>query len=85
MDGTKSAETITSAGVGRGYLKLGAVIDVDATTSDRPYDVAPFSVAALFGGALPRKVGIFITHNTGVNSNSTGSNHVWKYDGITKS
>lgn len=82
MDGTSSAETVTSAGVGRGFLKLGAVIDVDSTTSNRAYDVA-FSVAQLFGGVMPLKWGLFITHNTGVNSNSTSGNHVWKYTGIT--
>ena len=81
MDGTSSAETLTSAGVGAGFLKLAAVITVDSATSNRPYDVL-FSVASLFGGVMPLKWGIFITHNTGVNSNSTAGNHVWKYTGI---
>jgi hypothetical protein len=82
LDGTSSAETITSAGVGRGFLKLAAVIDIDSTTSDRAYYVT-FSVAQLFGGVMPLKWGIFVTHNSGVNSNSTAGNHVWKYTGIT--
>lgn len=82
MDGTSSAETITSAGVGRGFLKLGAVMDVDSTTSDRAYYVT-FNVAQLFGGVMPLKWGLFITHNSGVNSNATAGNHVWKYTGIT--
>ena len=82
FDGTSSAETLTSAGVGRGFLKLAAIIDVDSTTSNRAYDVA-FSVAQLFGGVMPLKWFLFITHNTGVNSNSTAGNHVWKYTGIT--
>lgn len=81
FDGTASAETITSAGVGAGFLKLGAILTVDATTSDRAYD-AVFSVAQLFGGIMPLKWFLFITHNTGVNSNSTAGNHVWKYTGI---
>lgn len=84
FDGTSSAETLTSAGVGRGFLKLAAVIDVDSTTSNRAYDVW-FSLAQLFGGAVPLKWFLFITHNTGVNSNSTGGNHVWKYTGVTRS
>src|SRR3990167_6385954 len=75
MDGTASAETITSAGVGRGFLKLAAVLDVDATTSDRTYAFGPVSVAMLFGGVLPKKWGVFITHNTGVNTNTTAGNH----------
>lgn len=82
FDGTGSAETLTSAGVGRGFLKLAAVIDVDATTSDRVYHVL-FSVAQLFGGVMPLKWGLFITHNTGVNTNTTAGNHVWKLTGIT--
>lgn len=83
MDGTSSAETLTSVGVGQGYLKLGAILSVDSTTSNRVYDCAPFSVAQLFGGICPNKFGIFITHNTGVNSNSTSGNHVWKATGVT--
>ena len=82
MDGTDSAETLTSAGVGRGFLKLAAVLDVDSTTSDRDYAFGPVSIAQLFGGHLPTRWGVFVTHNTGVNLNSTGSNHFIKYDGI---
>jgi len=82
FDGTSSAETLTSAGVGRGFLKLAAIMDVDTNTTGRDYDVL-FSVAQLFGGAMPLKWGLFIAHNTGVNSDSTAGNHVWKYTGIT--
>lgn len=82
FDGTSSAETLTSAGVGRGFLKLAAIIDVDSNTSNRAYDVS-FTVAALFGGVMPLKWSLFITHNSGVNSNSTAGNHVWKTTGIT--
>lgn len=76
FDGTDSAETVTSAGVGSGFLKLAAVMLVDATTSDRDYYFGPVSVASLFGGALPKKFSVFVAHNTGVNLNSTGGNHV---------
>lgn len=82
FDGTASAETLTSAGVGFGFLKLGANLTIDATTSDRAYECGPFSVAQLFGGVMPLKWFLFITHNTGVNSNATAGNHVWKYTGI---
>ncbi len=82
FDGTSSAETLTSAGVGSGFLKLAAILNVDATTSNRVYDCV-FSVASLFGGVMPLKWFLFIAHNTGVNSNSTAGNHVWKYTGIT--
>lgn len=83
FDGTSSAETATSAGVLSGYARLGAVLSVDSTTSNRAYDCAPFSVAQLFGGVMPNKFVLFITHNSGVNSNSTAGNHVWKATGVT--
>lgn len=82
FDGTASAETLTSAGVGAGFLKLAGALFIDSTTSDRVYSFGPVSVAQLFGGIMPPKWGIFITHNTGANSNSTAGNHVWKYTGI---
>lgn len=74
FDGTASAETVTSAGVGSGFLKLAAVCRVDATVSDRTYWFGPVSVASLFGGSMPKKFVVFVTHNTGVNLNATGSN-----------
>jgi hypothetical protein len=81
IDGTDSAETITSAGVRDGFMRLGAQINVDATTSDRAYPFGPFSVADLFG-QMPKYWGLFVTHNTGVNLNSTGGNHAFTYTGI---
>jgi hypothetical protein len=82
MDGTDSVETLTSVGVGRGFLKLGAVLDVDAVTSNIAYPFS-FTVAALFGGVMPSRWGLFVAHNTGVNLHATGGNHVIKYEGIT--
>lgn len=82
LDGTDSAETITSAGVRNGMLALGAVLDVDSTTSNRVYYAKPFSVAQLFGGLMPKFWGLFVAHNTGVNLNSTGSNHAFSFNGI---
>ena len=81
IDGADSAETITSAGVRDGFLRLAASINVDATTSDRAYPVAPFSVADLFG-QMPRYWGLFVTHNTGVALNATAGNHAFAYTGI---
>ena len=78
FDGTPSAETVTSVGVRDGFAKLAAVLDVDATTSDRDYPYS-FSVADKFGGVVPKKVAVFITHNTGANLNSTGANHTYGY------
>ncbi len=79
FDGTASAETATSAGILQSCGRLGAVLNVDTTTTDRIYYAAPFSVAALFGGYLPSRYVIFITQNTGATSNATAGNFVWKY------
>lgn len=83
FDGTASAETVTSSGVAAGFMKLAGVLQVDSNSSNRAYDMGAVSVATLFGGVMPLKWVIFITHNTGVNSNSTAGNHTWKYTGIT--
>ena len=81
IDGTDSAETLTSVGVRDGFMRLGAAINVDATTSDRVYPIGAFSVADLFG-QMPKYWGLFVTHNTGVNLNATGGNHAFTYTGI---
>jgi len=81
FDGTASAETITSENVRNSAIRLAASIRIDST-SDRTYWVAPFSVAALFGGTMPRRWGLFIAHDTAVNLNSTAGNHEFKFAGI---
>jgi hypothetical protein len=75
FDGTAGAETLTSAGIKNGLLTLIAVLQVDATTSDRVYPFQGKSIRAAFGGVVPKKFGFFVTHNTGVNLNSTAGNH----------
>lgn len=77
FDGTSSAETATAAGVLQGAGFLARVINVDATTSNREYN-AHFSVREVCG-FMPSRYVLFVTHNTGVNSNTTAGNHVWKY------
>lgn len=74
--GTDADVTVTSVGVSKGYLRRAATLIVDATTSNRAYAFGPISVAQLFGGTLPKKFQVFVTHNTGVNLNSTGGNQV---------
>lgn len=81
LDGTDSAETFTDENSRNSAMKLAHVIAPD-TTSDQVYWVSPFSVAALFGGVMPRFWGLFIAHSTGVNLNATGGNHEFKYSGI---
>jgi hypothetical protein len=80
LDGTDSAETITSANVKYSMLRLVAAITVDATTS-RAYYFAPVSIAQLFG-AMPKFWGIFVTHNTAVALHATAGNHVIEYERI---
>lgn len=82
FDGTSSAETVASAGMLQSIGRQLGTIVVDATTSDLTYALAKTSVAALFGGSLPTTYVLFITHNTGVNSNSTAGNFVWTYQRI---
>jgi len=81
LDGTDSNETITSADIRDASLKLAAVLPTN-NTSDRTYFFAPISVAALFGGTLPKKFVVFVVHNTGVNLNSTGGNHAIYVTGV---
>lgn len=78
FDGTPSAETITSAGVGSGFLVPACFINVDAATSNVAYPFK-FTIASLFGGYVPKKVAIFVAHNTAVNLNSTAGNQTYSY------
>jgi hypothetical protein len=83
FDGTDSDETVTgsSQGLRDGMLQLAKTILVDSTTSDRTYPFGKISIASLFGGVVPDHFGVFVTHNTGVNLNSTGGNHFIKVKG----
>lgn len=81
LDGTDSAETLTNTGVLGSALRLGSSIAVLVNTSDITYNIAPFSVAALFGGNMPKYWGLFVAHNTGVNLNASNAN-LFSYNGI---
>lgn len=74
LDGTNSAETFTSVDIKASSMALAAVIPTD-NTSDRTYYFAGISIASLFGGRMPAAFGVFVTHSTGVNLNSTAGNH----------
>ena len=74
FDGTESAETITSADIKASICRLVAAM-ATANTSDRTYHFGPVSLAAAFGGVLPPKVVLFVTHSTGVALNSTAGTH----------
>lgn len=74
LDGTDSNETLTNSSIRDAALKIAAVITTNST-SNVTYWFGPISVAALFGGVLPKKFVVFVVHNTAVNLNSTGGNH----------
>lgn len=82
FDGTDSAETITSAGVRDGVVRLLGTLNVDATTSSRVYYLAPTSVAQLFGGVLPKRWGLFVAHNCSSALSASGNSSAFKYTGI---
>jgi hypothetical protein len=83
LDGTDSAETLTSVGVGAGFLRQIANLQVDSTTSDRRYGFGMSSVAEALGlPSLPPFWGVFVTHNTGVNLNSTAGNQAVSFVGV---
>jgi hypothetical protein len=71
----------TSANVKYSAMKLAAVITVDAT-SNRAYDIAPISIAQLFGGTLPEFWGVWVVHNTAAALNATGGNHELHYERV---
>lgn len=78
--GSDAAATLTSAGVGFGFLKGAASLFVDTNTTARAYPFS-FYLVPLFG-YVPKFWSLFLTHNTAVNLNSTGGNHVFKYRGV---
>lgn len=78
FDGTDSAETITSADIRNACVKLAAVMHTN-DTSDRTYWFGPVSIASLFGGVVPKRWGVFVTHDTGVNlKNNAADQAIWQ-------
>ena len=74
FDGTESAETITSADIKASVTRYLAAM-ATANPSDRAYHFGPVSLAAAFGGVLPPKIVLFVTHSTAVALNATAGNH----------
>lgn len=62
LDGTAGAVTLSHAAV-LNSLRLAAVCTATATTAGVVHYVLPFSVAALFGGQMPKYWGLFNAHN----------------------
>lgn len=79
FDGTSSAETIASAELKNALCRIPLAIFGTNATSDVSYEATGVSLAQCFGGVLPKAVVLFVTHDTGVNLNSTAGNHVIGY------
>lgn len=77
VTGTDGGITITTTGI-----KLSAFFPIctipTTNTSNVAYWFGPFSLAKLFG-SMPKRWGVFVTHNTGVNLHATGGNHAIYY------
>jgi len=86
LDGTDSSEDWSTGGAEMrdASCRIAAVINVVSTTSDLAYPFECGSIAALFGGFMPKKFVVFVAHNTGVNLNSTAGNHVISVMGRTE-
>jgi hypothetical protein len=62
LDGTDSAETLGHASV-LNSLRFVASPAVSVGTAGLAYYIQPFSVAALFGGIMPKFWGLYLAHN----------------------
>lgn len=72
--GSDAALTLGSAEVKAAGLRLAASI-ANNTTSNIGYAFPPISIASLFGGLMPNRFGLFVTHSTVAVLNATGGNH----------
>lgn len=75
FDGTDSNETATSRDILRAGARLLASV-LTSSTSDQDYWLHCPSVKEAFDGFPPEKFSLFVVHDTAVNLNSTGGNHV---------
>ena len=85
--GTDNPKTMTTRDILLSGCAWIATLVTTATTNVT-YWFGPVSLACafsrLYGGGIlvPKKWGLFVTHNTAVNLNSTGSNHACWHTGV---
>lgn len=72
---TTGALTLSANGSNLTAKFLGQV----AVPTAASYDSQPWSIAAAFGGILPRKWGLIIQNQTGASLDATASNHTASY------
>lgn len=80
ITGTDAAKTMTSANVAYACLRLLWAGMTDATTG-LVLEMPPTSIAQVFG-AVPPYWGVFVTHDSGVNLDSTAGNHSMQYQRV---
>lgn len=82
LDGTDSDESLTTTELG--MLKFASFTPVLVNTSDTQYFIAPFSVAALFGGVMPKFWGLYVAHSTtaALRTNAANTNS-FNFVGVT--
>lgn len=80
LDGADSAETLGHVSV-LNSLRLAGITSVSVATAGLLYYIQPFSVAALFGGVMPKFWGLFLSHNhTG--ALAAAQSALFSYNGI---
>jgi hypothetical protein len=81
LDGTDSAETLSHAAI-LNSLRFAGAPTVTAATAALVYYNMPFSVAALFGGVMPKFWGLYVSHNhTGALGASNSG--LFSFSGVT--
>ena len=82
LDGVDSAETLTNTTVRDSALRLAAAPSILVATSNLTYDIAPFSIAQLFGN-MPKFWGLFVAHNMAAAlKTDAGNTNSFRYHGI---
>lgn len=79
--GTDLAMTFSSNNQKSSALRFLGSVSLD-TTAGRVYPVAPISVAAAFGGVLPKRFGVFVSHNAGATAPLAASGNSLRYTAI---
>lgn len=74
--GTDAAITLTSP------TNLRLIGRLNVVANSTTYKSSPFSVAAAFGGSMPKKWGIVVENQSGGTLDSTESNHKKLYTGV---
>lgn len=76
FDGTSKAVTVTNRQMLQSYGKQLCIIENAAATSNVGFEFSASVLRACESFVCPAKFQIYVTHNTGVNLNSTAGNHL---------